>query len=112
MIIENPCKLATLSIDPAILSSTALSYDIGEPAHLELLDVALVTSSETIFENCPPIEFSITVKDPSDTLDIDVISIDSKSNTLSIQTSELEKAGTTALLLQAQYEEVGYEVAG
>ena len=55
----NPCKTATLTIQPSILSTTAIEFVIGSPDAAETLDVAQVVSSETD-AICPAIVLSVT----------------------------------------------------
>ena len=72
--IIDPCKTATFTIDPAILSSTAIEYSLNYPAIIETLDDSFVTSSETII-TCPGIEvivYNNNIVDDSSTPDLEV----------------------------------------
>lgn len=54
----DPCEVAILSIDPTILSSLAISYDIGDALHAESLQDSLFIADPTPMATCPDILFS------------------------------------------------------
>ena len=58
VIIDDPCQTATFTVDPTILTSLAISYDIFDPTHIETLDYAKVTSTGSV--DCPGYLFSFT----------------------------------------------------
>ena len=53
------CAATTLTIASDILTSTAISYEIGAPAHVETLNLSKVTASPTPVLPCPGIVFEV-----------------------------------------------------
>ena len=53
------CAAATLSINDDILTSLAISYDIGSAQHDETFDEAEVTATPPV-TGCPAVEYSVT----------------------------------------------------
>ena len=82
LLIKDPCTDATWTIEPAILSSTALTYGLYYPTMIEILDDSFVISSVAI-GYCPEIEFVVynnIIVDDTSIPDVDVFYFDSVSN--------------------------------
>ena len=107
VIIEDPCISATLTIDPQILSSSAITYNIGDAAIIESLDLNHVISSETI-TTCPPIVLTLINQNTGTHPDSEVFNLDSETSIMTIYTNNTQKQGIVALNLQAQYEGIYY----
>ena len=58
VILVDLCSIATLSIQSSIVSSLTITYNIGDPAHVETLDDSKVIATPAII-NCPNIVFTI-----------------------------------------------------
>ena len=63
MLFQDPCRLATLTIDPTILTSNPYSYTVDAPADIQTLLDSKVTSSETTAPCPPDFIFSVTKRD-------------------------------------------------
>ena len=62
---QDPCELATLTIDPTTLTSNPFTYVIDATADVQTLKDGKVSSSETV-ANCPTdFTFTVTKRDGS-----------------------------------------------
>ena len=54
----NPCKIATFTIDPAILN-TDIQYELGADTQIETLDLNKISSSVNDPQLCPNIQVTV-----------------------------------------------------
>ena len=59
MQLVNPCIAADLTINPSILSSLAIEYEVFDTPYEETFDSSEVTSTETT-ATCPPVVLTVT----------------------------------------------------
>ena len=62
---QDPCLLATLTIDPSTLTSNPYTYVIDDPADVQTFNDSAVSSSETVHPCPTDFEFTIMNRDGS-----------------------------------------------
>ena len=89
--VNDPCANASLTIDPAILTTSPVSYKIGYEADVQTFTQNKITSTESV---CPTYVFSFGGKpEPS------VFTFDSMNSMLTTSSAILLQAGTYRLRL-------------
>ena len=97
----NPCLTATLTIDPSIMTSP-IQYEVFDNPHEEIFEQSDVTSSETT-TTCPPFVFILTDQQ-GNALPTPLFDYYDSTTTLSIETDDVNEAGTYDLRLSVAYE--------
>ena len=101
VIIVDTCTTATLSIDPSILSTLTITYNISYTTHIEILDVSLVSSTGS--SNCPSYVFSFTDQSNA-AIDGTVFTYDEPNLEFETYSANLAKAGQFPLRLKVRYD--------
>ena len=101
IVIDDPCTTAILTVDDAIFSYLAMSYDIFDPIQIETLDVAKVTSTGSV--NCPAYLFTFTDQSNA-AIDETVFTYDEPNLELEISSVDLAKAAAYPLRLSVRYD--------
>lgn len=109
---QDPCELATLTIDPTALTSNPVNYVIGQTADVQTFSDGKVTSSETV-ANCPTdFTFTVTKRDGS-ALDGSIFTYNSGSQELSTYNTDINNyTGSSPIELTAHVAYNGYAIAG
>ena len=85
IVFTNPCKVATFTIDPSILSANPIEYELSTETMIEYLDLSKITSSAGDPSICPDILISVldASEQPTDGSD-GLVLFDSENDQLQI----------------------------
>lgn len=87
---EDPCDLATLTIDPSTLTGNPYTYEIAATADVQTFDDAYVTSSYAQSSAICPTDYVFTVtKRNGDPLDASLFTFEGSGQTLTTYTTEI-----------------------
>ena len=102
----DPCEFSVLTIDPTILSSIDIQYKIGYEADVQLLELAKVTSNETIAA-CPDVILEIYNSVDQSPYDSDVFTYNTLQEEFQTYNEDFDKAGEYELTLRVS--NAGYD---
>ena len=103
VVLVDTCATASLSIDPTILSSTSLIYNIREAMLVETMDPNLVIASPPPLTPCPPTEFAFDDQTGSP-IDPSAFSYDIASSEFRIYSTDYGIAAIYPLRLTVKYQ--------
>ena len=96
--IINPCALQTITIEPEILTSLSITYNLQYPTHVETFDPTHFTASPTE-SNCPNFCHTLSFFDESISMPVDTTIFQEVAGTppeFRIQSNDMAKVGTYA----------------
>ena len=106
---NDPCAIASLTIDSSTLSANPFTYVIGATANVQTLDDLKVTSTETV-HTCPT-DYEFTIKNRDGTaFNTNLFTWDNVAQTFTTSSSDINLMSTIQLTADVNY--AGYAAAG
>ena len=94
------CNDTNLFIDEEIISSTEITYTVGDSPHVEKLDMEKINSTAS----CPEVKLELINLEYLAPLDNQVFNFDNNKNEIRIETNDQNNQGEYILLLTARYD--------
>ena len=109
---QDPCELATLTIDDSTLTANPFTYIIGQTADVQTFFDGKVSSTELV-ANCPSdFTFTVTKRDGT-ALDATIFTYNSGPQQLSTYNTDINNyTGASPIQLTAHVAYNGYAIAG